>query len=305
MTSSARQAAAIVKIMRAGLLGALMLSAGACATLAGLDGDFTVGETGTGGSGTTTGTAAATGTAGTGTPAGQSGGGGFGAAGGSAGGAGGTGGSAGTGGTGGTGGGSAVDYCEEAGLVACYPFEGNGDDESSTGNDATTTSVQYAAGQVGQAIVLDATSRVTVAPSSSLAVGPYTLEIWVNPSSIPQSGRFGIGDWTVVFNAWLYPYGVRCNYDWGEGTGSPIPTNQWTHVACANDGTTLRTYINGVETASEAFAPNSAAPTATSYIGANEPGGNDNWLGMLDQMRLFDHARSPGEICAAAAPNCS
>lgn len=281
--------------MRSAALGLLAFVAG-CDALAGLEGDYVVGSTGAGGS--------AGGSTVSGAPTGSLGGGGT-----SIGGSGGTstGTATGTGGAGAAGatGGGEPGYCEEAGLVACYPFEGNGQDESMTGNDASTVSVQYAAGRVGQAIRLDASSRVTVEPSPSLAVSAFTLEVWLNPSSLPGQGeRFGIGDWTTVFNAWVYSFGVRCYTDTSLGTvGAPIPANQWTHVACAHDGTTMRTYVNGVETASEGYVPDGAAPTMVSFIGANEPDGDDNFLGSIDEMRLFDHARSPEQICAAV-PDC-
>jgi hypothetical protein len=262
---------------------------GGCLSLAGLDDDYVIGA------------AASVGASGGATASGPATGGGVG---GGATSTAGMGGIPNLGGRGGTAG--AIGYCEEAGLVACYPFEGDGNDASMNGNDATTLEVDYDPGHVGQAIVLDGDSRVTVGPSQSFGIGAFTLEVWVYPSELPAQGdRFGIADWNEVFDVWIYPWGVRCHYDLGAMAGSPIPLDTWTHVACTFDGATLRTYIDGTETASEPYTDSSPLPPPVPvFIGANEPFGDDNFIGMFDEMRVFDHARTQAEICAAASPNC-
>src|SRR5262245_24295616 len=143
---------------------------GGCLSLAGLDDDYVIGG------------AASVGASGGATASGPATGGGVG------GGATSTAGMGGMPNMGGGGAAGAIGYCEEAGLVACYPFEGNGDDASMNGNDATALEVDYDPGHVGQAIVLDGSSRVTVGPSQSLGIGAFTLEVWVYPSALPEQG---------------------------------------------------------------------------------------------------------------------
>ena len=83
-------------------------------------------------------------------------------------------------------------------------------------------------------------------------------------------------------------------FDWA---GSPksfgnIPANQWSHVAITLDGTTLRYYINGSEVRNQ--------PTTTDFssnANALRMGGNSTYYdGVLDEVRIFDDARTAAEV---------
>ena len=74
-----------------------------------------------------------------------------------------------------------------------------------------------------------------------------------------------------------------------------LAVNVWTHVAGTYDGTTVRLFINGVQTASVAVS----GPIATS-TGPLRIGGNSIWgeffQGRLDEIRIYNRALSQAEI---------
>lgn len=271
-----------------------------CAAIAGLEDDYVVGAASgtaasTGGTDTTgTGTAAATGSAsGAATGSGSSGNGiGEGGAGGTAG----SDGAAGAVPSGGAGGGTVVGYCDEVGLVACYRFEGSGQDGSVEGNHASVTGLQYVTGQAGQAARFDAASSVTIPPDDSFGLGALTLELWLRPATLPASGRFGLVDHPGRWSAWLRPDGVYC-----RSVGpAPIPTGSWSHIACVNDGATMHLYVDGQQITSGASALDPNPTSATIHLGSDAPDGGDPYLGDMDEVRLFDHVRSAEQVCVAA-----
>jgi predicted outer membrane repeat protein len=98
---------------------------------------------------------------------------------------------------------------------------------------------------------------------------------------------------------------IECNQSTGEialarrgsypsGAGTP-PTGQWTHVAFAFDGTTLRSYMNGVEVGSGTFSFG-AKLDAVITIGCDNNGGYNGFNGAIDDVRIYDHALSPEEV---------
>ena len=75
----------------------------------------------------------------------------------------------------------------------------------------------------------------------------------------------------------------------------------WMHLVSTWDGTTIRHYLNGVqlqETA--AFAGPIFASDAPLIIGANVPFNNTAFQGIVDDLRLYNHALSQAEISALA-----
>jgi hypothetical protein len=74
----------------------------------------------------------------------------------------------------------------------------------------------------------------------------------------------------------------------------------WTHVTCSYDGANIKIYINGVEHATAtATGALSTSGTTGSSIGSNNPSG-DNLVGLMDDLRIWNIARTPLQICEAA-----
>ena len=197
------------------------------------------------------------------------------------------------------------------GLVAAWGFnEGSGTtaaDGSGAGHTGTLTSTTWTAtGKYGGALSFNGgSSWVTVPDADDLDLsGAMTLEAWVNPATLGSIWRS-----VVVKEApGYFRYALYANTDTGGPSGhvfvgadlsargsTRLPTGTWTHVAAVYDGTRVRLYVNGVETANA-----SATGTMTASTGVLRIGGNAIWnewfSGQIDEVRVYSRALSAGEI---------
>src|SRR5581483_10684350 len=197
-----------------------------------------------------------------------------------------------------------------SGLVAAYAFgEGTGGttaDLSGNGNTATLVNARWVRdGRFGGAIVFNGTSsRVVVPDSPSLDVtAGMTLEAWVRPASFARSEPVIVKDsssgyaWGLgVANGIATSY-ARTTSLATAGGNSSLKTRSWTFVAATYDGTTLRVYVNGNQTA--------AAPQTGSLVQSNGSlsiGGDSvlgNWFaGAIDNVRIYNRPLSATELSA-------
>ena len=198
-------------------------------------------------------------------------------------------------------------FCDpnNANLIACYQFEGSTQDSSGHNLNATMTGVTFVPGRAGagMAALLGPASAADVADSSLLDVAALTVEAWINPTQIPLAGeRAGIVDCEGQFGFFLHETGrLQCTIINGPSMQVPenIATGVWTHVACTYDGTTTTIYANGAALASASGGTAMATNGVTGIsIGANNPPGTGSRLvGLIDEVRMLDVARSTTEIC--------
>ncbi|MHC4643073.1 MAG: LamG domain-containing protein [Planctomycetota bacterium] len=77
--------------------------------------------------------------------------------------------------------------------------------------------------------------------------------------------------------------------------GAVLPVGEWKYIAVTFDGTTVIFYVDGVETNQGGF---SFGPKTDSVIeiGCDSADGWNSFNGILDEVRIYDHALSPSEI---------
>jgi hypothetical protein len=82
---------------------------------------------------------------------------------------------------------------------------------------------------------------------------------------------------------------------------SEIQTNQWYHLAGTYDGVTVTVYVNGVKIKSEPISGNLTIDSSDLVIGKGDPefSSGEYFHGVLDEVRVWNVARSPEEIQAA------
>jgi hypothetical protein len=201
---------------------------------------------------------------------------------------------------------------QTANLVAAFAFnEGSGTtfvDASGNNNHGTITGATWAAGRFGNALSFNGTNQLaTVVHSPSLGLtNRMTLEAWVYPTAAGGTWR------TVILKErpgqLVYAlYGntnanrpraeiVTAATAAAQGS-SALALNVWSHVASTYDGTTLRLYVNGVQTAATARTGNLVSSTSPLRIG-----GNTVWAeffaGRIDEVRIYQRALSAAEIQA-------
>jgi hypothetical protein len=183
----------------------------------------------------------------------------------------------------------------------CLTFEGTVTDGSANGLTVTTTAIGFAAGRVGQAVVVDANSRLEIAEVAALDVGHISIEAWVN-LTLPASGRVGIIDNNGQYGFFIFGNGdLRCTPAAGVTVSAIIQGGQWMHVACTYDGTTQIVYVDGVAVGSGSSVGtiSTGGMSGTSIAGDNPPP-NDRLVGQIDQLRVYSEARTSAQICQAA-----
>ena len=205
-------------------------------------------------------------------------------------------------------------------MVSWWPGEGNANDIIGTNSGTLEGGVTFAPGEVGQAFGFNGSnSWVQVPNSPSLNVtGPFTLECWVNPSTIVAGTGY---DTTIVYmgppagTAASTPYGLslgisnRIDAFVGDGTNANffssitlLPVGSWSHVAFMGDGTNLSIYING---ALDASMPQTIAPFRSPYPfligGGVNPMQFNTLSGLIDELSLYKCALRPDQIAAIYA----
>jgi hypothetical protein len=187
-------------------------------------------------------------------------------------------------------------------LVGCWRFEGSAGDDSQYGNDGITANATFASGVSGQSIAIGPTTLVTIADATSLDVtNQFTFETWVLVTALPGT-RSGLLDNDGQYGLFIHALGeVRCTPGPGlTSAAGTITTGSWTHVACSYDGATLRIYKNGNEISSVAMTGALGVGNTNGLrLGSNSPSG-DNLAGQLDELRIWNVARTQPEICLAA-----
>jgi large repetitive protein len=197
----------------------------------------------------------------------------------------------------------------------------NGDllDSSIYLNDAVGTgSPTYGPGQDGQAIVLNGTSQYATVPNdASLTItNAITLAAWVKPGQqatqnlISKATNGSVNGYELALAAISSPTSpgtafVRFNQDDSletyrvdSTTKYPFDGNTWVHIAATYDGTTIRFYYNGIEETSKPGPAGIAENTLPVSIGSQGTG--RLFQGSMDDVRVYNRALTPGEICRLA-----
>ena len=224
----------------------------------------------------------------------------------------------------------------EEGLVGWWRFdEAEGTkvlDASGNGHHgAITGSVERVAGRVGRAVRFKGEKGTGVVIPNAPALNPtaaITIEAWIKPDPLTRELSYEIvnkaGDRGPGYR--LYISWAALRFVSGGGFGHdfwcayarlpehPIRWGLWHHVAATYDGQAYRLYINGIEATSRAMlrlkaggnAPldGSTHPITVSKmpvtIGSYSKGYAYVFLGAIDEVKIYNRAKSAREILRAA-----
>ena len=149
--------------------------------------------------------------------------------------------------------------------------------------------------QSGYAVVFSPNVNAKVNVPLAAPAGPFTLEAWVRAYTSPAE-VYGI--YTILEFGDDRPFfgviGERLGLDGAVLAPTPFPANTWQHVAYTFDGTTSRLYQNGVEVASSPTAP----PAGGAALGIGYGLGDTAWPGYIDEVIVWNRARTAAEIAA-------
>lgn len=199
-------------------------------------------------------------------------------------------------------------FCDPiTGLIACYEFDGDARDGSGNNLNASTTGVTFVPGHAGMAMQVDGNSSATVDPTILVNADSVTIEAWIRPTQLPSSEPPQPANILDVDQQYAFVLNddgtLTCDLHPNPGkfsTAKPSGTvaiNQWTHVACTYDGNdTARIYINGLLKATNSDGGDLNKGGHGIGIAQNYPMGQ-HLIGMIDQLRLLNIARSAADIC--------
>ena len=183
-----------------------------------------------------------------------------------------------------------------SGLTA-YDSSGQGNTGTLQNNMATTS---WTSGKYGSALSFDGVDDYVSVPTSSTTeiTSAITVSAWVKPESamianeiVQKNGAYGL---KITNN------NKFIGYRWGSPENhtsitTAVPGN-WYFVVMTFDSLTHKIYVNGVLENSESDAnaiPSSANNLA---IGAQTGGGGKNINGLIDDVRIYNYARTTDEI---------
>jgi len=220
----------------------------------------------------------------------------------------------------------------EEGLVGCWRFdEGEGlvvHDSSGNGHDGSILhegrNAEWVEGRKGKAIEFtggDPEKRNEAGCVQVPDMGAYdwskgmTIEMWVKFTHLERPRTYELVSNTVSDRG----TGWRFMVSWGalrfiSGEGgqgrtwgaasrpaqTKIRVGVWYHLAATYDGSTFRTYLDGQEVGASEAGLEMTVGRPVIYIGAYNGGYAYGLNGMVDEVKIYNRARTPAEILSAA-----
>jgi hypothetical protein len=199
------------------------------------------------------------------------------------------------------------------GLVAFYQFNGNVNDESGNGNDGTASNVSFVSDRFGLpnragSFAGDLSSHVIINSTNLNLLPDFTVSVWINytagagtegPRIIGTSGYEITTDSTFVtdrhinFNNTFTPSSGFISVSSSNG----IPAGVWTHVVGVRIGNELKLYINGNPAGSVSTTlPPDYSRGFFPKIGQNPGNDQDNYAGLIDDLRIYNRALPSNEV---------
>jgi len=200
------------------------------------------------------------------------------------------------------------------GLVAYYALDGDASDDSGNSLDgAVMGDPEWIDGIMGGAVELDGDGdAIDCGNDASLDIlGPIALSLWIRPDADdPEGNGTETAPLAKAMNGMSPSWSWQVRYGWNSPqpymgftfntsprawayVGQKLEQGEWHHIACSHDGETLTAYLNGVATES---TPMGAITSSSTPVLIGSDGWGDDWIGGIDEVKIFNRALSPGEI---------
>jgi hypothetical protein len=179
--------------------------------------------------------------------------------------------------------------------VVNFPFDGNATSIDNTYTlNPISTSPSYVSnrnGETNKAVYLNNKKLSVDVPTLPVASSPRTVSFWMKHQSIANNNIFGWGTYSnnYGFGAYSIAGTTLVTYTGPTGFNTPINyDNNWHHYTITYDGTSFRTYLDGVHQ----FGSVSSISTQGTmlYIGGasgNNTGANGNDI-YLDDFQVYN-----------------
>jgi hypothetical protein len=204
-----------------------------------------------------------------------------------------------------------------ADLVGYWTFdEGSGDlvyDSSGNDNNGTINGAQWDVGMYGQALSFNGQDNYVEVPNSdsleidtnvSIAAWIYWIDAGDGWQGILSKGPMsGPGEnYSLFVNRSGRFFHFVLALDVGRvqqnSPNDSVVSDEWQHVCCTWDGSVTRIYING-EVAMETDQVATLIPSNLPLRIGHREASSHYWNGIIDEVRVYDHALTEAEVLAA------
>ncbi len=170
-------------------------------------------------------------------------------------------------------------------------------DETSNNNDGTILGAKWTNDSTsGFALKFDGIDDKIIVPySSSIGALPnLTLDAWVKRNSLSDGMVISKnGPYFISIRNNVLEGGVYAGPGWTQISGTTsLNLGQWYHIALTYDGADIKLYLDGVEDASITKTGSILVTGQSLHIGWGEPGHNQFFNGIIDEVRISDIARN-------------
>jgi hypothetical protein len=200
-----------------------------------------------------------------------------------------------------------------AGLVGWWKLDETAGDTAAdaTGNGHTGTLIAgptWAAGHIGGALQFAGSGQKVDVPYSE-QLNPadrFSVSVWANPAPegtdyrSPITSRQGTPQGGYIIyatpsNTWQFWTGTGTA--WDATAGPPVRLGEWTHVVGTYSLGAKQLYVNGdlVGQGTSNMPPNRQAVLRIGG-GATEGNGNYFFVGLVDDVQVYDRVLSPGQV---------
>ncbi len=186
--------------------------------------------------------------------------------------------------------------------------EGSGNtvaDSSGNGNNGTAIGTTIVDGKYGKARSFNGTSDYINIGTVHPFTGNFTIEAWVNFNQVDKTNGYDnaiLGQGEMITSNGLHV---------GERRGKPyfgfysndltgltvLSANTWYHLAFVYDGASKKIYVNGTLDVSNSSSP-FLSQLSNTRIGMYSWNTNYAMNGSIDDMRIYNYARTPAQIAA-------
>ncbi|MBM4023929.1 MAG: LamG domain-containing protein [Planctomycetes bacterium] len=158
--------------------------------------------------------------------------------------------------------------------------------------------------------------RIESSPSLNIT-GPTSIALWLRPGVDDPEGKGMETAPMAKAMAGMSPsWSFQVRYGWGSPQpfmaftfntsprawayiGQKMPKDEWSHIACSYNGTTLTSYLNGLPAQSTPMGAITSSPTPV-LIGSD--GWGCDWIGVIDDVRMYNHALSANDVAELCPP---
>jgi hypothetical protein len=200
----------------------------------------------------------------------------------------------------------------EDGLVAYWSFDGTDGpdvdlDRTGHGLGARLRNATLVPGKSGKALLCDGNSAQTK-PDPLLFPDRLTVSCWVRTDEAKQSDRWFLNSIYGGSTDAGYRLGITSGRRlcWGVpetpwshhlAAKEPFPVGRWVHVTATADNRVMRLYMDGKQVAEATRTVPIGVPEGRPLtLGNYEHGHRAHFIGLLDEVRLYDRVLSPEEI---------